>query len=416
MRWWYEAIVRGLGGDACDPSQHECIFDAEKYRKSKAIDERQRLRDAGLCDVCQVFGATGWRRRFRLEVVDKSKQLFQGNTALVPSGHIRVMRSGKRAGGWYIGPGRITLKGSSLEDTFLEFPLIMPSFEKQIIPSLMIIERWGGLGAKNQLGCGVIKINECVKNEWQPLQATAPHLIYNKIYKGNLPALNDFFFAKIRFKPNNVNWWKDFLEIKMAFQGEVQGVKLVNPITEAIAREWLDVGAFPIAPIIRNWLHFNLYLKQPPNSQNFLLGTAKQVCPTCYSNVRPDNRNPRNRWCGKCARSFPVRQIIERAASKIKISSAYELPNYDCWEFRIWGWFPQKAPNNISINRDKLLQMLYDAIKPAGELWSGPLKHLDHCDNAFEWHEFGAPKRDLRRYSDPAEFLEDLLEDADHDL
>ncbi|MGQ9775568.1 type III-B CRISPR module RAMP protein Cmr1, partial [Chloroflexus sp.] len=66
LRWWYEAIVRGLGGEACDPSAGTCRFDAEQYAASKAADERQRLRDAGLCDVCQVFGATGWRRRFRV--------------------------------------------------------------------------------------------------------------------------------------------------------------------------------------------------------------------------------------------------------------------------------------------------------------------------------------------------------------
>lgn len=53
LRWWYEAIVRGLGGDACDPSKGECRFDLEKYKTSQATDERQRLRDAGLCDVCQ---------------------------------------------------------------------------------------------------------------------------------------------------------------------------------------------------------------------------------------------------------------------------------------------------------------------------------------------------------------------------
>jgi CRISPR-associated protein Cmr1 len=26
MRWWYEVIVRWLGGDACDPTEHGCIF------------------------------------------------------------------------------------------------------------------------------------------------------------------------------------------------------------------------------------------------------------------------------------------------------------------------------------------------------------------------------------------------------
>lgn len=75
LRWWYEAIVRGLGGQVCDPSQAECAFheenfDEEKYLKSTAPDKRQQLRDAGLCDVCQVFGATGWKRRFRLIILE----------------------------------------------------------------------------------------------------------------------------------------------------------------------------------------------------------------------------------------------------------------------------------------------------------------------------------------------------------
>lgn len=30
MRWWYEAIVRGLGGYACDPAGHECSY-KKKY-------------------------------------------------------------------------------------------------------------------------------------------------------------------------------------------------------------------------------------------------------------------------------------------------------------------------------------------------------------------------------------------------
>ena len=57
LRWWYEAIVRGLGGSACDPSEHSCIYDPENPNN-------------GLCNACQVFGATGWRRRFRLVVQD----------------------------------------------------------------------------------------------------------------------------------------------------------------------------------------------------------------------------------------------------------------------------------------------------------------------------------------------------------
>ena len=409
LRWWYEAIVRGLGGCACDPSQNDCIFDAEKYRKSTATDERQRLREAGLCDVCQVFGATGWRRRFRVVMVDKSKQIFQGNNMLVPSGHVHNTRDGKRAGGWYIGPGRITQADSAIRGTIPKLTLFIPSFEQQIIPTLALIEHWGSLGAKNQLGYGIVGFHERVKNEWQPLQATVQSPISQKNYRGHLPALTNFFFAKIRFNPKDETWWKKFSEIKIALQGQVNGVKLANPITEVVAKEWLAVGAFPIAPIIRNWLRFTLFSDQTPNVLNFFLGTTKQVCQKCYGNVKPDSRNMRNRWCGNCYKSMSVGQVDERVASKVKISSAYKIPHSNCWGFRFWGWLPQQAPDNLSIDRDKLLKTLYDAIKPNGILWSEQLEHLVPCNNAFEWHEFGAPTRDARHYGDSAEFLNFLL-------
>jgi len=49
LRWWYEALIRGLGGTACDPTGTKC--------------ERKNH-----CDVCELFGCTGWARKFRLEV------------------------------------------------------------------------------------------------------------------------------------------------------------------------------------------------------------------------------------------------------------------------------------------------------------------------------------------------------------
>lgn len=49
LRWWYEALIRGLGGTACDPSNIQC-------------------NDKNHCDACELFGCTGWARKFRLEV------------------------------------------------------------------------------------------------------------------------------------------------------------------------------------------------------------------------------------------------------------------------------------------------------------------------------------------------------------
>ncbi len=49
LRWWYEALVRGLGGTACDPTYNKC-------------------KDENHCDACELFGCTDWARKFRLEV------------------------------------------------------------------------------------------------------------------------------------------------------------------------------------------------------------------------------------------------------------------------------------------------------------------------------------------------------------
>jgi CRISPR-associated protein Cmr1 len=59
MRWWYEAIVRGLGGWACDPTKGGCIYERKGGEGHQQAYER-------LCDACRLFGCTGWRRRFRL--------------------------------------------------------------------------------------------------------------------------------------------------------------------------------------------------------------------------------------------------------------------------------------------------------------------------------------------------------------
>ena len=57
LRWWYEAIVRGLGGYACDPTDTKC--EGKNH-----------------CEACELFGCTGWARKFRLHVLDNNFKLY----------------------------------------------------------------------------------------------------------------------------------------------------------------------------------------------------------------------------------------------------------------------------------------------------------------------------------------------------
>ena len=67
LRWWYEAVVRGLGGYACDPTGDDrCTYDADKGLSS-------------ICHACQLFGCTGWARKFRLRVLADENALQQAD-------------------------------------------------------------------------------------------------------------------------------------------------------------------------------------------------------------------------------------------------------------------------------------------------------------------------------------------------
>lgn len=63
LRWWYETLVRGLGGYACDPtSDDRCPDNQGKH-----------------CAACELFGCTGWARKFRLRVLDSQGQTVRGS-------------------------------------------------------------------------------------------------------------------------------------------------------------------------------------------------------------------------------------------------------------------------------------------------------------------------------------------------
>jgi len=76
IRWWFEVLVRGLGGGACDPTSS----------RNRCPDARRKATAAGHhCVVGVLFGCTGWARKFRFEVLDengkaKAEQITKGQT------------------------------------------------------------------------------------------------------------------------------------------------------------------------------------------------------------------------------------------------------------------------------------------------------------------------------------------------
>lgn len=414
LRWWYEAIVRGLGGYACDPTEHTCTFDAEKYHKSTAQDERQRLRDAGLCDACQVFGATGWRRRFRLEIraLEGEIDITDG---MFPSGRIHSSgRNSYRTGGCLLRGGY----HGKLELKFIGDPQVLWC---EILPILLFMEKWGALGAKTSLGYGVFEMHsingyrkdsdQCWREFLLNKKDIAPaelqqcssqvgqwwwkgELSNSNPYQGILPALTNMFFARVRFAPCDSNWWKQFPEVQWLKQGNIpqdeaiwtgqnqqpKGPYIIpNPFPFSRLQYWVMChNTFPIAPILRTRLRYGPHSvcgrSGESNWCKFVFGTVKgrsPVCGYCGTPVQPDKKDQNRWWCDAGKVSLANSEVIrdaKRIQSKIRISWAYQINGQD-WEIRLWGWLPEEQQHRQRASFLKNLRQVLGVNSPNARQW-----------------------------------------------
>jgi len=203
MRWWYEGIVRGMGGQACDPANGDrCEFDA----KDRRPPEEQ------LCPACWLFGCTGWQRRFRVEATGlESHALF-----FVASGSVY-----QAAGNWlwriFGGPdagGQRSGRGANTTFSFGDLHALWgEAAALRVVPLrgdaqdtldrvaflLDVVARWGALGAKPQHGFGQIKIDDGLARTGQGRE-----LIHGDVRRHDRPSARspnrfalDSFFAHV---------------------------------------------------------------------------------------------------------------------------------------------------------------------------------------------------------------------------
>ncbi len=139
LRWWYETLIRGLGGTACDITsdnpKERCDYERDKGK---------------ICNTCELFGCTGWGRKFKLEAspVNYIEELNIGTRKKLRDGRERYLRRKIRG---FISENPVTLTITPLRGiTKSEWALLNKTFK--------IIEEHGALGAHSSQGNGVIKI------------------------------------------------------------------------------------------------------------------------------------------------------------------------------------------------------------------------------------------------------------------
>ncbi len=282
LRWWYEAIVRGLGGKVCEgPTGRKCELSGEGRKKYEQARQQGKdwwdaLDEAGICDICKVFGTTGWRRRFRLEVVDDTQAIWDDKDRMLN------IRPPDRNRGWFLPPGRmgtLTLRLDGDERTLALLAAL-----------LLFLERWGSIGAKPQLGYGVFEIEnrdevliQARNWQWETRKGTAPP-------RGR-PDLRQFGFLRYRFTPDRPGWWT-----------RVSGIERVASQVQPLVSQY---GVVPVMPALKNEWRFHRW-HGPRESEQEIFGT-----------LRPARRR-----------------------SKVTASWAYRLGQE--WEVRGWAWLSDR--------------------------------------------------------------------------
>jgi CRISPR type III-B/RAMP module RAMP protein Cmr1 len=200
MRWWLEAWARGAGFDVPDPIVAKSIYSA---KDPKELDI-----------VSRVFGATGWRRRFRL-VTEGGEREKIGSRFRVYTGSLR---DDGHSSWFYNGglalTGKFTLR---VEQTSPWDPMYDATSAGLLDGLLSFMAEYGTIGAKPQLGLGVFRI--CRLPNLAQAKEPSPMLSWLQSAKrrgarlgssDELPNLLRFRFGEGEFGQSENNWEATF--------------------------------------------------------------------------------------------------------------------------------------------------------------------------------------------------------------
>lgn len=275
LRWWYEALIRGLGGSACDPTANT------------------KCEDKNHCDACELFGCTGWARKFKLNIE------FNNHTP-IPEAWIKTRKTREtRYGPKYLKRNvlgfmsPVTLSFTPLREISKnEWILLNATFE--------IIGDYGAIGAHISQGNGVIKITE----KTLPYRDDkVDNLEFKRDSTGvNSPNLDNFFFYKFQLKfEEDISALID----KKVFWTHQQDNKNFSDNWENWKKVWNDYKFLPIAFHIRDSIrHFE------------------------------NNRNKRHNIFGEVGKGS---NKGSNKGSKVFVSHGYKIDK-ETVETRIWGY------------------------------------------------------------------------------
>lgn len=316
LRWWYEAVVRGLGGWVCDPTsdnpQDRCSFDSDAYeqakREDKALEEALQCGLASVCDACSLFGCTGWRRRFTLAVkFDIEKQ--------TPKFWLATLNQSNKFNHWWLSSVfEQELKKQRpfvFSDVVLSLSLVPESAKyKQIIKALLsIMTEYGAIGSKTQYGFGQFDYLEKLSIT-ESVEIIRSQITQNEASNNSVIDLYTF-----------QNFWQVSAQIPEN-ASLVEKFKKANVVGDKDAFVQYKNKYLPVS--------FDLRYKLPGNQdgglrQNYRTGHGKKAARQIFGTLKDDKRG-----------------------SRVFVSHLYKVRDSDSnYNLRVWGFTEDKIGTEV---------------------------------------------------------------------
>lgn len=304
LRWWYEAIVRGLGGYACDPtSDNRC----ELSGKEKTHEERLE----NLCPSCFLFGCGGWKRGFRLEITTIGQSTpFQLAT---------LDKKGKFNHRWL---SKIFEKSIGTDLPFgevsLDFKWLRSDEEIEQLKALLSVMNYiGAIGAKTQYGFGQFEWGD--KMELKEATDIIQRFLESNTFKKGVN--NEEWYSLDKF-------WR--YEVKLSTQNKLtEKFKKANIVGDAI----LPQDYLPVS--------FDIRYKLPTYSDNGL----------------------RQSYYKKHRDKHKTRKIFgtlknDKIGSRIFVSHLFKKKESDSdYWLRVWGFTDQTTGEEIGEELKKMFSL-----------------------------------------------------------
>ncbi len=376
LRWWFEALVRGMGYYACDStSDNKCKVEIKKTEDIGKIHEK-------ICPVCFLFGTTGWKSRFLLNIE-------KCNLQKPYNGKVVVKLNG--GNGWHYEAG---LMGKATlvfqyDEFYLKEDLKFSEVFHSILKILLyLIQEHGMLGAKTSMGYGVVKFNlngsdfTIAESDWENFKKYLN--LFDKNFKKevrNLPNLKDMFFIKLKINDN----FDNILENIKSFY------RLQDGIVEDDIDKWKDSGWLITSPVVRNCLRCIFRGKHSDKECKFLRSCTRNYWWNKRNNQPNKNYNgdktidvlslPENKT--RNIRHFLTGSTQEPEFSVIQVSHVYTTNKN--LEFRIYGWLPDKQPLKDKVqNILNLLSQLFNDVPWKERFDNGNRKKIDLLPSQIE--------------------------------